>query len=109
MENRDGAAIRHSTARLLASAAKTKILILLSDGKPLDCGCRQYSDRYAQADTKKALQEARIKGVFPFCITIDEQGGEYLADMYGERDFLVLDRVEKLPSVLPQMYQRFTR
>ena len=32
---------------------------MLSDGKPLDCGCEQYSGPYAQNDVKKALQEAR--------------------------------------------------
>ncbi len=36
--NRDGCAIRHTTARLLEEPNKTKLLILLSDGIPADTG-----------------------------------------------------------------------
>jgi nitric oxide reductase activation protein len=58
MENRDGAAIRHATAKLLKQPARARILFLLSDGKPLDCGCDHYYDRYAQDDTRAALMYA---------------------------------------------------
>lgn len=109
MENRDGAAIRHATKKLLARPARVRLLILLSDGKPLDCGCDHYSDRYAQEDTRVALTEARKRGVHPFCITVDPQGHHYLARMYGEIGYTVIDRIEKLPQRLPQIYRRLTR
>ena len=108
MENRDGAAIRHCLSHLEQRREKTKILILLSDGKPLDCGCSHYADSYAQADTKKALLEARKRGIHPFCITVDPDGADYLAQMYGEHGFIVLESVEKLPLLLPQIYRRLT-
>lgn len=106
MENRDGAAIRHATARLGAWPARTRLLILLSDGKPLDCGCDHYYDRYAQEDTKVALREARQAGVHPFCVTVDPSGGQYLQRMYGEVAYTVIDRVEALPARLVQIYRR---
>ena len=109
MENRDGAAIRHATRRLASDPAKVKLLLLLSDGKPLDCGCDHYADRYAQEDTRAALAEARLAGVHPFCITIDPSGPAYLGDMYGETGFTVIDRVERLPERLPLIYRRLTR
>jgi nitric oxide reductase NorD protein len=109
MENRDGAAIRHATHRMKARKSKIKLLILLSDGKPLDCGCDHYSDRYAQEDTRVALVEARKAGVHPFCITVDPQGGEYLARTYGEGGYTVINRVEALPQRLPLIYRRLTR
>jgi len=65
MENRDGAAIRHASGKLLRQPSRIKLLVLLSDGKPLDCGCDQYSDRYAQEDTRQALLEARKEGIHP--------------------------------------------
>jgi nitric oxide reductase NorD protein len=109
MENRDGAAIRHAAARLAKERARVKLLILLSDGKPLDCGCDHYADRYAQEDTRAALAEARRQGVHPFCITVDPSGPAYLGAMYGEGGYTVIDRVERLPERLPLVYRRLTR
>ena len=51
-QNRDGAAIRHATAKLLAREARTRLLVLISDGRPLDDG---YKDEYSLEDTKVAL------------------------------------------------------
>ena len=55
-QNRDGAAIRHATSKLLARQAKTRILVILSDGRPLDDG---YKEDYSLEDTRMALREAR--------------------------------------------------
>jgi len=108
MENRDGAAIRHATQRLLAIDAKTRLLILLSDGKPLDCGCDLYQASYAQADTRMALREAMEQKVHPFCITVDPAGEDYLRDMYGEVRYAIIDSVTALPARLPAIYRRLT-
>lgn len=106
MENRDGAAIRHATARLSRWPARMRLLIHISDGKPLDCGCDHYYDRYAQDDTRAALREARKAGVHPFCITVDPSARAYLPRMFGEVAYTVIDRVELLPSRLVQVYKR---
>jgi hypothetical protein len=104
-QNRDGAAIRHATAKLLAREARIKLLVLLSDGKPLDDG---YADEYALEDTKRALREARMAGVDPFCITVDRDADDYLKRMYGDVNFLVIDRIADLPERLPRIYQKLT-
>ncbi len=106
-QNRDGAAIRHATSKLSRETAKTKILVLISDGKPLD---DQYAGSYAIADTKMALVEARRKKIHPFCITVDqsEHGAEYLKGMYGPTAYLVVDKIESLPTKLPRIYKRLT-
>jgi nitric oxide reductase NorD protein len=109
MENRDGAAIRHAITKMADHPAKVKLLILLSDGKPLDCGCDHYSDQYAQEDTRMALIEARNQGVHPFCITVDPHGRSYLRRMYGEGSYTIIDSVEALPQRLPTIYRRLTR
>ena len=109
MENRDGAAIRHATRKLAAQPAKTRLLFLLSDGKPLDCGCDHYYDRYAQEDTRVALREARTAGVHPYCITVDPAGPAYLKRMYGEVGYCVIDRVDALPTQIVNVYRRLTR
>lgn len=109
MENRDGAAIRYAARKLMAQPASTRLLVLLSDGRPLDCGCDAYYDAYAQADTKVALRELRQQGIHPFCITVDPRARAYLKEMYGEVGFVVIDRAETLPQRLPAIYQRLTR
>jgi nitric oxide reductase NorD protein len=109
MENRDGAAIRHATELLRRQPARTRLLILLSDGRPLDCGCDHYYDRYAQEDTRVALSEARKTGVHPFCITVDPRARSYLEELYGEVGYIVIDDAEALPAKLPRIYRRLTR
>ena len=104
-QNRDGAAIRHATAKLLAQEARTRLLVLISDGRPLDDG---YKDEYSLEDTKVALREARQRGVHPFCVTIDREADGYVRRMYGNVQFAVIDHLEALPKRLPRIYQRLT-
>ncbi len=104
-QNRDGAAIRHAVAKLNAREAKTRILMLLSDGRPLD---GDYKDEYSLEDTKAALREARQQGINAFCVTIDREADSYLRRMYGDVQYAVIDRIESLPSKLPRIYQRLT-
>jgi len=104
-QNRDGAAIRHATAKLLAQETRTRLLVLISDGRPLDDG---YKDEYSLEDTKAALRQARQRGVHPFCITIDREADGYVRRMYGDVQFAVIDHIEDLPKRLPRIYQRLT-
>lgn len=105
IQNRDGAAIRHAVSKLAAQPCKTRILVLISDGKPLD---DHYRGSYAIADTKMALREAKHRGIHPYCITVDTRGEDYLRGMYGDVAYMVIDQVETLPVRLPQIYKRLT-
>lgn len=102
-QNRDGAAIRHAVAALRQQDVKTRLLVLLSDGRPLD---GDYKDAYALEDTKAAFKEAKRAGIHPFCVTIDRAADEYVRRMYGHVEYTVIDRVESLPAKLPRIYQR---
>ena len=104
-QNRDGAAIRHTVQKLLRCSARHRLLILLSDGRPLD---GDYGEEYALEDTRMALREARQQGISPFCLTIDQQASGYLKRMYGDVQYLVLDDILTLPERLPRVYQRLT-
>lgn len=103
-QNRDGAAIRHAVAALMRREVKTRLLLLLSDGRPLD---GDYKEEYALEDTKAALREANRQGIHPFCVTIDREADSYMRRMYGDVQYTVIDRVESLPARLPRIYQRF--
>ena len=101
-----GAAIRHAADRLSKQQARTKLLIILSDGRPYD---HDYGDsRYAREDTRMALRHARLDGITPFCITIDRESEDQLRDMYGEVGYTIIDDVLSLPERLPGIYSRLT-
>lgn len=101
-----GAAIRHATTRLSRQDARTKLLIVLSDGRPYD---HDYGDsRYAREDTRVALRQARLENITPFCITIDRESEDQLRDMYGEVGYTIIDDVLSLPERLPGIYSRLT-
>jgi nitric oxide reductase NorD protein len=82
--------------------------VVLSDGRPLDCACPAYRDRYAIEDTRAALREARAHGVHPFCVTVDSQARGYLADMAGAVSYTVIERAEQLPERLVAVVRRLT-
>ncbi len=101
-----GAAIRHASMRLSHQDARTKLLIILSDGRPYD---HDYGDsRYAREDTRIALRQARQQFITPFCITIDRESEEQLRDLYGEVGYTIIDNVLSLPERLPGIYSRLT-
>jgi nitric oxide reductase NorD protein len=101
-----GAAIRHATAKLGKQDARTRLLIVLSDGRPYD---HDYGDaRYAREDTREALRQAKNEGITPFCITIDRESEAELRDLYGEVGYTIIDDVLSLPERLPGIYRRLT-
>ena len=108
MENRDGAAIRHATAKMRQWTHQQRILFILSDGKPLDCGDKYYYDSYAQADTRQALNETREAGITPFCITVDPYGQEYLPELYGPHGFVAIENMANFSQNLAKVYAAMT-
>ena len=101
-----GAAIRHASAKLEKQEARTRLLIVLSDGRPYD---HDYGDaRYAREDTREALRQAKTAGITPFCITIDRESESELRDLYGEIGYTIIDDVLTLPERLPGIYRRLT-
>jgi nitric oxide reductase NorD protein len=104
---RMGAPIRHLSRLLRLEEARTKLLITLSDGKPDDYDA-QYRGEYGIEDTRQALFEARLAGIHPFCITIDEEGPDYLPHMYGTANYTVVADVALLPAKVSDIYRRLT-
>lgn len=101
-----GAAIRHAASKLEKQEARTRLLIVLSDGRPYD---HDYGDaRYAREDTREALMQAKTRGITPFCITIDRESESELRDLYGEIGYTIIDDVLTLPERLPGIYRRLT-
>jgi len=103
---RMGAAIRHAAAKLVRQESRTKLLIILTDGRPYD---HDYGDaRYAREDVREALTEAKLVGITPFCITIDRDSESELKDLYGDVGYTIIDDVLSLPERMPNIYRRLT-
>jgi nitric oxide reductase NorD protein len=101
---RAGAALRHATARLVQRTARHRLLLLLSDGKPNDND--EYDGRYGAEDMRQAVTEARLQGIFPFCLTIDRHAAGYLPRMFGANHYAMLHKPELLPGVLLEWMRR---
>lgn len=106
---RMGPVIRHLARRLGAVDAATKVLFVVSDGRPFDIDYgQQYGDDaildYAVADTAEALEEARRSGVHPYLVTIDPDGDDYLARACDRDSYHVIADAAELPAALAELY-----
>ena len=110
---RMGPAIRHTVRKLRAQESRTRLLMLISDGRPFDLDYgQQYGEGaevdYAINDTRRALNEAREAGIKTFVLTIDPQGNDYLRSMCEGIDYEVLDDIRQLPARLLTLYRTLT-
>jgi nitric oxide reductase NorD protein len=107
---RMGPAIRHATAKLAKTDAKTKFMFVISDGRPQDRGYSRegVEKEYAVQDTRMALMEARQRDITPFCLTVDRNGHDYLRTMAGDLNYEVLPDILELPRRLPYLYRKIT-
>ncbi len=103
---RMGAALRHAGHTLAHREADKKILLLLTDGEPADIDVDD--PQYLRADAKKAVEELAAKGMTVFCLSLDPHADDYVREIFGHH-WRVLDRIERLPEVLPQIYLQLTR
>ena len=105
-----GPAIRHTISKLETQESRTKLLFLISDGRPQDRGYSRegVEKEYAVHDTKMALDEAKAKGIVTFCLTVDKSGHDYLKTMCQDIGYEVLDNIHMLPQRLLYLYKRLT-
>ena len=78
--------------------AAHRLLLIISDGKPNDVD--GYEGLSGVEDTRQAIIEARGRGIYPFCLTIDRQGQDYLGRIFGEAGHAVLRNPQQLPMAL---------
>ena len=107
LSTRMGAAIRHATAALKAQRSSKKLLLVVTDGEPADVDVRD--PQYLRHDTKKAVEAAARNGVTTYCMSLDPRADQYVSRIFGERHYLVVDKVERLPEKLPVLYAGLTR
>lgn len=107
LSTRMGAAIRHAAAALKAQRSAKKLLLVITDGEPADVDVRD--PQYLRHDTRKAVEEAGRNGVLTYCMSLDPRADQYVSRIFGARNYMVVDKVERLPEKLPLLYAGLTR
>ena len=103
---RMGAALRHASHYLGARKADKKLLLVLTDGEPSDIDVDD--PQLLIQDAHKAVQELDQDGIYTYCINLDPRADEYVQDIFGKQ-YTVIDRIERLPEKLPQLFMALTR
>ena len=106
MSTRMGAAMRHAGQALAQQPAEKKLLLILTDGRPHDIDVKD--GQLLIRDANKAVQELDQQGVYTYCINLDPQADEYVADIFANQ-YTVIDRIERLPEKLPELFLKLTK
>lgn len=103
---RMGAAIRHLSKILNQAEAKTKILFVLTDGRPDDID--SYRGHYGVEDTRRAFNEAKALYLNPFVLTFDQACIDYLPHMLGKNRYRLISDIAMLPVQISTIYKQLT-
>ncbi len=104
---RIGAALRHAGYRLAEIEARQRLIILVTDGKPMDSAYDPQT-RYAQHDVRMSCEENARQNIFTFGISTEENSLADMEIMFPQRRFAILDDIRVLPRILPKLYIRMT-
>ena len=103
-----GAAIRHGTAVLEREGGTSRrLLVVLSDGLAYDHG---YERAYGEADSRRALSEARRRGIGTLCLSVGAGTDvAVLRRIFGVAAHASLSRSEQLPAVVGPLFRSALR
>lgn len=104
---RMGAALRHATHCLNMQPSSKKLLMFITDGEPDDVDVR--GSQYLRQDAKMAVLAAGRSGVHTYCLGLDPNADQYIAQIFGARNYIVLDHVRALPEKMLMLYTALTR
>ncbi len=106
LSTRMGAALRHAGWHLRQQPSQKKLVLLITDGEPADIDERD--PKYLRQDTKKAVEDLGLMGIHSYCLTLDPLADRYVARIFGENRYAIVDQVERLPERLPAVFAAIT-
>jgi len=106
LSTRMGAALRHAGWHLTQQNATKRLVLLITDGEPADIDERD--PQYLRHDAKKAVEDLAMQGVYTYCLTLDPEADRYVARIFGENNYSIVDHVERLPERLPAVFAALT-
>ncbi|MDA8225835.1 MAG: nitric oxide reductase activation protein NorD [Betaproteobacteria bacterium] len=107
MSTRMGAAMRHAGSILKRQPSNKKLLLVITDGEPADNDVRD--PQYLRADAKKAVEALGRDGISTYCLSLDPRADQYVSRIFGARNYMVVDHIQRLPEKLPVIYMGLTR
>jgi nitric oxide reductase NorD protein len=107
LSTRMGAAMRHAGHYLRQQKSSKKLMLVITDGEPADIDVRD--PQYLRYDAKKAVEELSRSGIITYCMSLDPRADQYVSRIFGARNYMVVDHVERLPEKLPLLYAGLTR
>jgi hypothetical protein len=106
LSTRMGAALRHAGWHLRQQPSQKKLVLLITDGEPADIDERD--PKYLRQDTKKAVEDLAMLGIHSYCLTLDPLADRYVARIFGENRYAIVEQVERLPERLPAVFAAIT-
>ncbi|MCT7659285.1 VWA domain-containing protein [Mycobacterium sp. CPCC 205710] len=106
--SRLGAAIRHGSAVLeQRGGTSRRLLVVVSDGMAYDHG---YERAYGAADARRALTEARRRGIGCVCLTVGA-GTDVgtLKKVFGSAAHATIARPDQAPSIIGPLFRSAIR
>jgi nitric oxide reductase activation protein len=104
LSTRMGAAVRHAGHFLRFRRVARKLILVVTDGRPHDIDVHDH--QYLVFDAKRAVDEQARTGIATFCISLDAGADDYVGRIFGARNYVVLDRLHRLPEIVPRLYFR---
>jgi len=103
-----GAAIRHGTMVVdTEGGTARRMLVVVSDGFAYDHG---YEADYGEADARRALSEARRRGVACLCLSIGaDTDAASLRRVFGTAAHAVVPRADQLPQMVGPLFRSSLR
>ena len=106
LSTRMGAALRHAGWHLTQQNVQKRLVLLVTDGEPADIDERD--PQYLRHDAKKAVEDLAMQGIYTYCLTLDPNADRYVARIFGENNYSIVDNVERLPERLPNVFAALT-
>jgi len=104
---RIGVALRHAGRKMRDIDSKRKLILMLTDGKPMDSEYDPDSG-YAYYDVRKACAENSESGIQTFGIITEDENGDNIQKMFQKNSFSVILDINKLPEKLARYFLYIT-
>lgn len=106
LSTRLGAAIRHAGRDLRDRSSYRRLLLVVTDGEPSDIDTDD--PRHLVEDARAAVQSLNRDGIDVFCVALSPDKDASVQRIFGRRNAVQIDSIERLPDRLPMLYLRLT-